>query len=40
MKTENLNYSFDEQNYTTFVAYPENDGAPLVLDSACLGRQR
>ena len=31
MKTENLNYSFDEQNYTTFVAYPENDGAPLVL---------
>ena len=31
MKTENLNYNFNEQNYSTFVAYPENDNAPLVL---------
>ena len=31
MKTENLNYNYDEQNYSTFVAYPESDRAPLVL---------
>ena len=31
MKTENINYSFDQQNYATFVAYPEEDNAPLIL---------
>lgn len=31
MKTENINYSFDQQNYATFVAYPEIDNAPLIL---------
>ena len=31
MKTENINYSFDQQNYATFVAYPEKDNAPLIL---------
>ena len=31
MKTENINYSFDQQNYATFVAYPEKGNAPLIL---------
>ena len=31
MKTEILNYSFDKQDYSTFVAYPEIENAPLVL---------
>ena len=31
MKTENLDYTFNDQVYSTFVAYPEKDNAPLIL---------
>lgn len=31
MKTEEINYKIDEQNYKAFVAYPEVSNAPLIL---------
>ena len=31
MKTEEINYSYDQINYKGFVAYPDKDKAPLIL---------
>ncbi len=31
MKTEEINYSYDQKNYIGYVAYPERDKAPLIL---------
>ena len=31
MKSEELNYKIDEQNYRSFVAYPDGSSAPLIL---------
>ena len=31
MKSEELNYKIDEQNYRSFVAYPDGSNAPLIL---------